>query len=723
MSDDSDVGDLLEDLLANDEEAPKKVIKELDFNFLDSVEEQSDGQQKVEEKVDKDASKLMHDVDSSDDEDNKYFEERTYSEAGRSIKELLKKQQDDKDHLSGPRSSSSDVNIKEKVYNNTFSRSPRADSKSQAGVGAGNKVKEGPIKEWLKKPSDIYTDPIFGLRIVKPLISSNELAERMKGRAAVTVSKVKNFITTQDLNNDWVIAGVLIQRSATKKSQNGNAYCIWTISDLTENVNRVTVFLFKGAYKTFWKVTDGVVVGILNPSVLEARNDKDEAALSVDNAQKIMILGNSKDLGRCKSVKKNGDPCNAIVNVNRCEYCIYHVKTEYNKASRRQDLQTDHMNRKFGTNFGSKNNLNAGSKGSGMYSQANHHTNMLVVPAKRNLKMEQKDSERLALLTGTGKTSNPGPGDSKPGGTGLGLGLGTGPAETVESASKIKNTDRLQKIRDWNPKTSNLIAGVLSPLRPTSIAEKVTTPKCTLSPLPPIPRLGSGLKGSTIDFSEPITKKHINKAKRNAIEWVKSNGGFKQSNPNKIAASREKKVAASKRTREEPEDPEPAAKKAAKERFKELMEKTSAHGDLIERSQENEQEKYFNKLEAKERMEEKMIKTFKVDCKAVKCLICKYTSFSASDLCKTQKHPLRVIDAVKSFFKCGDCGNRTVSLDRIPSVTCNKCSGSSWLRTGMMDEKKVGLARDKLSIRGGEQKFIGGDITDTSLSLLVPDTD
>ncbi|XP_074093603.1 minichromosome maintenance 10 homolog [Cotesia typhae] len=709
MSDDSDVGDLLDDLLANDEKETPKKIKE--FNFLETPGPEVASQLNTKDKDTSDSQSLIKATnDSSDDEDSKYFHEQRYSESGRSIKELLTKQQDDKEHSRISHFS----DIKQKVDNNTFARSPR--------VGVPSKSvekKDGPIQEWLKKPSDIYTDPVFGLRIVKPLISSQELSERMKNRAAVTVSKVKNFIATQDLSNDWVIAGVLIQKSATRKSQNGNAYCIWTISDLSEAVSRVTVFLFKDAYKTFWKTSDRVVVGILNPSVLETRNDKDEATLSVDNSQKIMILGNSKDLGRCKSVKKSGEPCNAIVNVSKCEYCVYHVKTEYNKASRRQDLQTDHMNRKFG-NFGAKNPGGNKSKGPGIYSQASHHTNMLVIPAKRNLKMEQKDSERLALLTGKNSGKSFSGENSKEG-----IGASFVDEKVSENLSKVKNTDRLQKIRDWNPKTSNLIAGVLSPLRPTSIAEKVEPQKCTLKP---IPRLGSGLKGTTIDFSEPITKRHINSAKKNALDWVKNNGGFKQSNPNKIKESREKiQKVGSKRNRDEDTDKdkelEPEAKKAAREKFKEMMEKGSAHKDLVESSKGQEQEKYFNKLEAKERMEEKMINTTKVDCKAVRCLTCKYTAFSASDNCKTQRHPLRVIDAVKSFFKCGDCGNRTVSLNRIPSISCKKCSGSNWLRTGMMSEKKVQLQREKLSIRGGEQKFIGGDVTDVNLSLVVPDSD
>ena len=67
-------------------------------------------------------------------------------------------------------------------------------------------------------------------------------------------------------------------------------------------------------------------------------------------------------------------------------------------------------------------------------------------------------------------------------------------------------------------------------------------------------------------------------------------------------------------------------------------------------------------------MEQKMVATTSVPVKAVTCHLCNYTSFKASELCREKGHRVKVIDAKKRFFKCGDCKNRTVSLDRLPKV-------------------------------------------------------
>ena len=66
------------------------------------------------------------------------------------------------------------------------------------------------------------------------------------------------------------------------------------------------------------------------------------------------------------------------------------------------------------------------------------------------------------------------------------------------------------------------------------------------------------------------------------------------------------------------------------------------------------------------------------------------------------------MDATKRFFSCKDCKRRTVSLDRLPKKTCDKCGGSSWERAGMIAERKgPQLDTEKLSVRGNEETFLG----------------
>lgn len=151
------------------------------------------------------------------------------------------------------------------------------------------------------------------------------------------------------------------------------------------------MFLFRKAYNDLWKTTEGTVVAVLNPNVLDrSQNSADQACLSVDSPDRVMILGQSKDLGICKSRKKNGEPCTAFVNLNQCEHCIYHIKQEYQKYSRRQELQSSTMGKglvNLQNKVLGKNTVIYGGKA---YS---------ALPMSNHKKIKDKDQNRLMTLT------------------------------------------------------------------------------------------------------------------------------------------------------------------------------------------------------------------------------------------------------------------------------------------------------------------------------------
>ncbi|XP_011880940.1 PREDICTED: protein MCM10 homolog [Vollenhovia emeryi] len=720
--------DILNNLISNDtEEAerskqlggpqppeqpePRKTLTELQFSFLDSTPSNVGNESKP---AGEKASEIYDDkLDSSDDEDRRYFEEQKYSDYGREMKRLLKER-------SPPKSEQPAKLRSEKTVSLNGSKSKTFDF-NNAAKGSGNSTAR-----------DVYSDPFFGIRIVNPLVSSAELRERMKDKAAVTVSRVKSHVISDNVHNDWVIAGVLINKSATKTSQKGSSYCIWKMSDLSDDLKTVSIFLFSNAYKQLWKTVVGSVIGILNPNVLESKDNVDQATLSIDNPQRLMVLGRSKDMGKCRSTKRNGDPCTAVVNASRCEYCVYHVKQEYKKCARRPDVQSSNTSYGFTGDAIKRMNRQTAAR-----PPRNGLASFAPVLARRNEELYEKDRARLELLSEAASDTGNKRGKTDSGCEPSNVSAGK-KAIAIELTNKQsrKDFERLGKLRNWQSSKQLMVqstpAGPILCPSPARLKESNPAPgkptsgrtgEISLASPASRPRLGAGCNRDTIDFSEPITKQHIRNAKMNAIKWVQAHGGIQAKNPNQVRASpRERVEKTAKRQRESDEREERSAKKAdVNGRFKEMLEARSSHADLIERSYDEAKERYFDKLEAKERMEEKMINTFKVDCKAVKCAVCKYTAFSASDMCKEQRHPLRVIDAVKRFFKCADCGNRTVSLNRMPTRSCAKCSGSSWVRAAMMDERKTAIAAETLSIRGAEEKFLGSVARDANLDLLVPE--
>ncbi|GJQ84239.1 Mcm10 [Trypoxylus dichotomus] len=835
--------------------------------------------------------------DSSDDEDNKYFEEAKYNEYGKTIKKLLNNSSDE-----------------------PAAKTTGASWKLKAKPGAEKQLSLPETKSTTSK--DVFVDPFFGIRIINPLISSVVIQERMVGRESVSMAKLKWYIQKLTPEKDWVIAGVIVQKSAAKTSQKGNQFSIWSLSDLHVNLKTASVFLFGKAHQHLWKTAVGTVVAILNANVLDKKDgSKDEACLSIDNHQKVMILGQSKDFGLCKSTKKTGEPCTSFVNTKECEFCVYHLKQEYQKFSKRSEMQSTFQGRgltALRNKVLGKNEVFYAGK---LYA---------AIPAKKSKKLTVKDEGRLKSLKGDvkvnsnqlTKTRNLGnrkkianrvelsrnqrakdlellrklgssnelvidlekriefsgnlskevtldeskqaalniigrlkanrdniqahsskcavgnnfeeiP-DKSAFSTGLSKEVSKFRIETkarseivsiqsqsgldskdhpktlsdvlgndndgrkllsiedaqrfltetskeidseldrsVEKCSKVSKMDSYGFInRDeangcfklpTGSKADEVVlenvmstTGIISEQSQTDALNSLITLNKPLSfpnssksdhndrkPIGNTQKLASSSKDlasnttrsflnlsvtppflsnhgkAMIDLNAPISKKSVNQAKLSALKYVQKNGQIKKSDPMSTKGTGKKRVA-NVTQENDPKRQKIQENEFFSERFKKMMAASSAHTDLLESRDEEEQEKYFKKLEIKEKMEEKMANTFKIECKAVRCLKCKYTSFSASERCKAEKHPLKVFDSFKRFFKCGNCGNRTVCLEVVPIIACKNCGGGKWERTSMVKEKNVSGLHN-LSIRGGEQKFVNSVATDVNLDLLVPE--
>lgn len=322
--------------------------------------------------------------DSSDDEDIKNFLERKYNEYGRDINKNLKQAAETKKEATISRDIDKNTNRIAHVSNvsKSFQEKPKA---------AGSAASAPKMVQSKLKVDPIFTDPVFGLRIINPLISSQTLTDRMNSRKAVAFTTLRFHIDKGDHSVDWVIAGVIVSKSPVKKTKNDKPYSIWKISDLKGEVETASLFLFQDAHKELWKTAVGMVVAILNPNILDSKmHFKELASLSIDNSQKVMILGQSKDMGKCKSRKKDGEVCGAVVNLHDCDYCIFHMKQEFGKLSKRSELQSSTAGRgleELRNKVLGKNEVFYGGQ------------SFTAIPAKKSAKLTAKDNNRLSILS------------------------------------------------------------------------------------------------------------------------------------------------------------------------------------------------------------------------------------------------------------------------------------------------------------------------------------
>ncbi|CAM4483080.1 protein MCM10 homolog [Caretta caretta] len=188
----------------------------------------------------------------------------------------------------------------------------------------------------------VSVETFSGLRLRKPRVSSVEIDRKMAGRKLIRLSQLQGKLAGGNLEEtDWVTFGVIIKKITPQSSNNGKTFSIWRLNDLRDLNSCVSLFLFGDVHKEHWKTDQGMVIGLLNANPMKPKEGSDEMCLSVDHPQKILLLGEALDLGTCKARKKNGDPCTQIVNLNDCEYCQYHVQSQYKRlSSKRADLQS-----------------------------------------------------------------------------------------------------------------------------------------------------------------------------------------------------------------------------------------------------------------------------------------------------------------------------------------------------------------------------------------------
>ncbi|XP_026723721.1 protein MCM10 homolog [Athene cunicularia] len=628
----------------------------------------------------------------------------------------------------------------------------------------------------------VSVETFSGLRLRKPRVSSAEMDRKMANRKLIRLSQLKSKLAAENLEEiDWVTFGVILKKVTPQSTNNGRTFSIWRLNDLRDLNQCVSLFLFGDVHKEHWKTDQGTVIGLLNANPMKPKEGSDEVCLSVDHPQKILLMGEALDMGTCKARKKNGDPCAQIVNLNDCEYCQYHIQSQYKKlSSKRADLQSTFSGGRIPKKVGRKNpslkerlcqdGFYYGGVSSAAYAASVaaaavpkrkiqttlsnlvvrgvdaivQETRQKIGAAKRPMQCSEEFKELLAQPTfgarNLCKHWTKADAEKKQGAN----------FQSISASALLKQ--QKQKLLEARKKRSEEIqkrflqntSKASSPAVPSSSSQSsLHSPKpgaefpAKMS-APQRPRLGAGFsEGEDIllfDGSPPPTPKldSLAEAKKlAAIHRLRAKGQIlAKTDPNSVKRKRaddnileivervEKNVA-------QPhglslfvslaiDELEPAQKKRREqlaylesEEFQKILKAKSKHTDVLKEAEAELQEQYFHPLVKKEEIEEKMRSIKEVKCRVVTCKMCNYTYFKPLETCVQDNHDYHWHDAIKRFFKC-PCGNRAISLHRLPKKPCSACGLFKWERDGMLKEKKgPKIGGETLLPRGEEQpKFL-----------------
>ncbi|XP_028910954.1 protein MCM10 homolog [Ornithorhynchus anatinus] len=637
----------------------------------------------------------------------------------------------------------------------------------------GHRSAGPPGKSPGKNSQAVPVEAFSGLRLRRPRVSSEEMCRKMAGRKLIRLPQLRDKLASGNLDQmDWVTFGVILNKVTPQSASSGKTFSIWSLNDLHNLDKSVSLFLFGEVHREHWKTDKGTVIGLLNANPMKPKEGSDEVCLTVDHAQKILIVGEALDLGTCRAKKKNGEPCTQTVNLSDCEFCQYHVQSQYRKLSaKRADLQSSFSGGRVPKKMarrgaGLKERLCQDGFYYGGVSSASYAASVaaaaapkkktqttlthLVVKGSRAVVQETREKlglprktlacsdefkELMDLPTFGARNLKQHLAKAKVPGT-------TAPIRSISASALLKqqkqqmlemrkkrSEERQERFLQSSAEGQNRPPGP-SPDRPPLRSPPPWTenPEEARKASPPIPKLGRGFsKGDDVllfdDSPRPRPKLSASAEAKKlaAITKLRAKGQIlpksdpngvkrKERDPGQVLEVAERaEINAVTSSPPGEDDLEPSQKRRREqlaylesEEFQTILKARSKHTGVLKQAEAELQERYFEPLVKKEQMEEKMRNTKEVKCRVVTCKTCSYTHLKPLDTCVSENHNYQWHDGLKRFFKC-PCGNRSVSLDRLPKKHCSNCGLFKWERDGMLKEKsgpKIGA--ETLLPRGEE---------------------
>ena len=208
-------------------------------------------------------------------------------------------------------------------------------------------------------------EPYSSIHLSKRIVPHGELTRILSGKKIFLLPDLLRTVkgpefSAPDIEEDLVLFAIVASKSEPRshqpnsKSESRGKYMILELTDLKWELS---LFLFNSAFDKFWKLTPGTIIAILNPVIMApSRGKADTGRFSLvlnSDADTILEVGSSRDLGFCKSVKKDGTTCDSWVDKRHTEFCDYHVNLTLGKT-RTNRMEINTMNFGKGGAFGSR---------------------------------------------------------------------------------------------------------------------------------------------------------------------------------------------------------------------------------------------------------------------------------------------------------------------------------------------------------------------------------
>ncbi|KAF7592496.1 hypothetical protein BBP40_012786 [Aspergillus hancockii] len=238
----------------------------------------------------------------------------------------------------------------------SVSEAQAATSRSFEHAGS-DEITEGKESTMDKAPDATKFEAFSSLHLSNRILPHSFLARTLADKKVLRIPdllravKGPGFELPEDIDGDYVVFGIVASKSEPRQKQdsknftskevdpfdegrnNTSRYLAITLTDLKWTID---LFLFDTAYPRYYRLSEGSLIAILNPTIMpppKHKLDTNKFSLAVSSSDDtILEVGYAQDIGFCKAVRKDGKTCQSWVDARKTEFCDFHIDIQIRRT-------------------------------------------------------------------------------------------------------------------------------------------------------------------------------------------------------------------------------------------------------------------------------------------------------------------------------------------------------------------------------------------------------
>ncbi|EAW09605.1 Mcm10/DnaG-type zinc finger protein [Aspergillus clavatus NRRL 1] len=208
-----------------------------------------------------------------------------------------------------------------------------------------------------RAPDSTKFEPYSSLHLSNRILPHSFLTRTLSDKKVLRIPdllrtvRAPDFELPEDIDGDYIVFGIVASKSEPKQVKgsknvsgkevdpfddglnNSSRYMAITLTDLKWTVD---LFLFDTAFPRYYRLSEGILIAILNPTIMPPPKNKTDTgrfSLSLSSSDdKILEVGYAQDIGFCKAVRKDGKTCQSWVDGRKTEFCDFHIDVQVRRT-------------------------------------------------------------------------------------------------------------------------------------------------------------------------------------------------------------------------------------------------------------------------------------------------------------------------------------------------------------------------------------------------------